>query len=282
MNNSQERVEHAANVGAAAVSPSFNTDAAVAASEENRGVQLSNSGWSMGHFHSRQADLRETMCSADVLRADRHDTTTWTLEENGIFTVSSCCNFLKNRRSPLGPANRFDSVFKDIWKAEVPIKVKAFGWRSFLNKIPTKDSLLKRGIIISLNANCVLCEETSETLTHSLLRCRYVDIVWKEMAEWIGMTYSCIEDLKKNFLFWSDFCRSKKVKKGKEGTIWLVILWSIWLRRNVIVFNNSSWNSRDVVWSCKALIWRWSYIGKITRANCNFYEFSNNPLFYLS
>ncbi|XP_058732291.1 uncharacterized protein LOC131603867 [Vicia villosa] len=228
------------------------------------------------------ATLAHLLSQAD-LKLEQQDTAYWKQEEDGVFYVSSCYYVLSRRHIPFGPANRYDSVFEHIWKAEVPLKVKAFRLRSFLNKIPTKDLLLNRGILnSSSNLDCVLCEELNETLLHSFLLCRNVAIVWKEMAEWIGLNFNSIDDFKENFWYWSNFCRAKKVKRGIEGIVWLAIIWSIWLCRNDIVFNNSSWNSKDVEWSCKALIWRWSYIGKITHSNYNFYEFSNNSLFYLN
>lgn len=77
--------------------------------------------------------------------------------------------------------------------------------------------------------------------------CLNTVIVWKEMADWIRLPFNCFLDLKEIFLYWSSFRRAKKVKRGKEGFVWLAILWSLWLRRNDTVFNNSTWNSRDAV-----------------------------------
>ncbi|XP_058782980.1 uncharacterized protein LOC131657621 [Vicia villosa] len=181
------------------------------------------------------------------------------------------------------PPNRFDFVYSNLWKVEVPNKVKAFGWRCFKNKIPTRDSLLKKGILLaSLNLMCVFCDEVSESPSRSFMMCRHSGKVWKDMAEWIGMDYCNPMDFKESFWVWSSFCHQKKVKKGKEGVVWLAILWSLWLSRNEIIFNSSPCNAHDLIWSCKVLVWRWSGIEKITHPNCNFYELSKNPLFYLS
>ncbi|XP_058784312.1 uncharacterized protein LOC131659088 [Vicia villosa] len=198
-------------------------------------------------------------------------------------SIGAMGGWIDGQHIPLGPENRFDMAFMAIWKVEAHLKVKAFGWRCFLNKVPTKDSLLSKGILnSSSNLECTFYDEFHESLYHSFLSCWNAGIVWREMSDWIGKTFRSILDFKEDFWYWSSYCRAKKVKRGKEGTVWLAIIWSLWSRRNDIVFNNATWNSRDVVWSYKALIWRRSYIGKITHPNCNFYEFSNNPLFYLS
>ncbi|XP_058752626.1 uncharacterized protein LOC131625814 [Vicia villosa] len=192
-----------------------------------------------------------------VVSVNQPDGAVWRKHDDGVFSVSSCYNLLCRNYIPFGPANCFDSAFVALWKVDVPLKVKAFGWRSFLNKVPTKDALLHRGILnSSSNLDCVTCNIFSESLQHSFLLCRNTATVWMEMSEWIGLGYTNFLDFKESFLYWSSFCRVKKVKRGKEGVIWLAIIWSIWLHRNDVVFNDTSWNSRDVVWNCKALIWR--------------------------
>lgn len=40
-------------------------------------------------------------------------------------------------------------TFKILWKAQVPFKIKAFGWKTFLNRLLSKDHLRRRGIISS-------------------------------------------------------------------------------------------------------------------------------------
>lgn len=69
-----------------------------------------------------------------------------------------------------GPPNRFDFGFDSLWKVKVPVKIKAFVWRCFLDRIPMKDSLFFRGIIpSSSNLYCVFCGVVLESFLHSLL-----------------------------------------------------------------------------------------------------------------
>ncbi|XP_058726906.1 uncharacterized protein LOC131598307 [Vicia villosa] len=173
-----------------------------------------------------------------TLSPSRADSARWKILSDGHYTVASCYHFLCSFYVPFGPANRFDSAFLDIWKLDAPLKVKAFGWRCFINKLPTKDSLLNKGIISNTsNMECVFCADYNESLLHSFLSCRNAGVVWREMAEWIGLPFKVGFDFKEWFIYWSSFCRSKKVKVAKVGIVWLAILWSLWLRRNDIVFN---------------------------------------------
>ncbi|XP_058752825.1 uncharacterized protein LOC131626023 [Vicia villosa] len=129
---------------------------------------------------------------------------------------------------------------------QVPLKVRFFGWRCLLDRIPSKEKLLDKNMLnFATNSNCVFCNDMLESSSHLIMNCRVVQLVWKDMAEWLDLEFN--------------------------------IIWSMWMCRNHIIFNNNVWNVSDMVWSCKALVWRWA-LGKIIQSNCNFYEFSKNPL----
>ncbi|XP_058761794.1 uncharacterized protein LOC131635206 [Vicia villosa] len=219
---------------------------------------------------------------ADLPLTEGPDATKWRLEDSGSYSVASCFNEIRKLSFPFGPVNRFDFIYSLIWKVDVPLKVKAFGWRCFKYKIPTRNALLIRGIpLSSSNLVCVLCDESNESVPHLLLDWRIAEAVWFNMSLWIGMNLVKANDIMESFWNWNYFC-FKKVRKDKEGCIWLAIVWTLWLNRNDIIFNNSICNVNDLVWSCKMLVWRWSFVGKTSNSPCNFYEFCKSPLYYLS
>src|SRR3954469_2708508 len=117
-----------------------------------------------------------------------------------------------------GPPNCFDFVTPFVWKGDIPLKVKAFGWRCFKHRIPTKVLLKNRGILLS-NSNllCPLCDDGLESPVHLFFSCKKADDVWKDMANWIGLVNYKEVDFKESFWTWRSFCRSKKVSKGKVG-----------------------------------------------------------------
>lgn len=173
------------------------------------------------------------LLAAAATTVGRTDTVRWLPSSNDSFTVSSCYKILSNSFVPFGLSNRYDSVFASIWKMEVPIKVKALGWRCFLNKIPTRDNLLVRGILnSSFNLSCVFCE-VGESSIHSFLCCRKVFEVWKEMTDWIDMPFHPIIGFKASFWHCSSPCFRLNIKRGKVGCVWLAIVWSLWLRRTI-------------------------------------------------
>ncbi|XP_058767768.1 uncharacterized protein LOC131641483 [Vicia villosa] len=102
------------------------------------------------------------------------DAVSWTFGIDTTFTVASCYQFNLMDFIPYGPVNKHDEAFGILWKAEVPFKIKAFGWRLFLDRLPTKELLMYRGIPISLdNLKCVFCGFCVENRNHSFLR-----VIW--------------------------------------------------------------------------------------------------------
>ncbi|XP_058776714.1 uncharacterized protein LOC131651051 [Vicia villosa] len=98
---------------------------------------------------------------------DSKDEVEWLLDLNSGYTVSSCYCFYASRRIPYGPPVKCEEAFNLIWKADVPFKIKAFGWRLFLNRLPTKDLLVYRGINLNHdNLMCVFCNSHVEEADH--------------------------------------------------------------------------------------------------------------------
>src|SRR4051812_28366845 len=131
---------------------------------------------------------------------------------------------------------------------DVPTKIKSFGWRCFIDRLPTRRALSYRSILPFSNTSgvfCCLCEEIGG---HMLLLCHSVNLVWRKIAEWIGFDNYKAEDIKESFMKWYKFGKKSKVRKGKEGVVWLAMIWYLWTARNEIVFRGDTWNISDIVW----------------------------------
>src|SRR4051812_49216630 len=86
------------------------------------------------------------------------DSVLWFAEPDNSFTVRSCYTLFNFFHLPRGPDLFLVRVFSLIWKLEIPIKIKFFGWRCLLDRLPTRDLLLFRGINISSPNVCGFCE----------------------------------------------------------------------------------------------------------------------------
>ncbi|XP_058764099.1 uncharacterized protein LOC131637526 [Vicia villosa] len=195
---------------------------------------LDDGFWEWGDFGVAEASIL-----ADVLVAVQHlrsfvgsvqpvtvgtDAVGWAAKADRRFSVKSCYSIFNTFHVPFGPDMEFYNSFGCIWKLEVPQNIKAFGWRCFLNRLPTKDLLLRRGISFANSFACVCCGLERESLNHLLLDCGVSALIWKEIAIWLGYVDFYYEGcIMGSFMKWYGFCKSNKVKSGKEGTIWLSI-----------------------------------------------------------
>jgi hypothetical protein len=55
--------------------------------------------------------------------------------------------------------------------AYLPLKMGITIWRMFQNKIPLKDDLLKRGVLIKLQTNCAYGCRVTEIASHIFFEC---------------------------------------------------------------------------------------------------------------
>lgn len=173
-------------------------------------------------------------------------------------------------------------AFDLLWRNLVLVKIKAFGWRIFLNKVATKDQLKKRGSCLPLNdRNCVMCSQPEEDLNHILFDCLFSSKVWVLVGDWSGCGISYVGNTWKHFLSWCEMTYNQS-RKGKSGLIWLAVVWSILKVKNYIIFNNAKCNLNDNFENIKFLALKLSCIGEIPYSNSNFYDFSMSPFAYAS
>ncbi|XP_058755156.1 uncharacterized protein LOC131628330 [Vicia villosa] len=148
------------------------------------------------------------------------DSAIWSLDEEKGFTVASCYSRYASLRISFGPPNRCDEALELLWKMEVPFKIKVFDWRLFMNRLPTKDLLMHRGInFTSSNLNCVFCDMHLKEMDHVFFKCNVIKIVWKEIASWVDFMGWKEEGCIPFFMEWHTLSRAKRVKIGKLGVL---------------------------------------------------------------
>ncbi|XP_058732744.1 uncharacterized protein LOC131604314 [Vicia villosa] len=184
-----------------------------------------------------------------------NDVVKWEAEKDSIFSVKSCFLFYVDSFIPRGPYEKHDGAYSLIWKTNTPFKTKVFGWRILIDRLPTKELLLKRGISFTTSSsNCEFCGIALESLEHVFFKCSIVKLIWRKIAEWIGLLDVTEEDPKGSFMLWYQFCKSMKMKEGRLSCIWLAITWSIWLVRNGIIFRRDGWSVHNLIWNIKSLV----------------------------
>jgi hypothetical protein len=66
--------------------------------------------------------------------------------------------------------------YTELWKWQLPLKVKLFIWLMLEQKILTWENLAKRGIIGP--SRCVLCGNNEETMYHLFVECSFTKDIW--------------------------------------------------------------------------------------------------------
>lgn len=83
--------------------------------------------------------------------------------------------------SPGGDEGIFQWM-KLLWKV-IPAKISAFSWKTFRERIATKDNLLRRGICDSVGTGvCSMCLGPTESSNHELFSCPVAILVWQAIG----------------------------------------------------------------------------------------------------
>jgi hypothetical protein len=102
-------------------------------------------------------------------------------------------------------------VFETIWKSPAPLKVTAFSWQAFLDRISTKTNLFRRGVVREVEATgCSLCGVGVETSIHLLLHCNVASAVWYRICKWLGFSLVNSPNLFISLASFVAFARKKK------------------------------------------------------------------------
>ncbi|XP_058759067.1 uncharacterized protein LOC131632311 [Vicia villosa] len=157
-----------------------------------------------------------------------------------------------------------------MWNLKLPPKIKVFTWRLFIDRLPTRDNLLKRGVTSVVCPNCVMCGSSLESSSHLFFFCQEVKAVWNYVFTWLDIAEEITVD---------DFLRFEVIQEKALGGkrriainfVWIATLWCIWLMRNAMIFRGEIFSFEVVCTNIVFLSWRWLGCG-YTKFKPNYYE----------
>jgi hypothetical protein len=160
------------------------------------------------------SDLLETI-STMVLSDDR-DRWGWSFNDGGEFTVKSTYGAVLNLFVPLDPIGLVDpKAFGLLWKCLAPSKVKAFAWQLLLNRILTRQNLLRRQIQLQEGYQlCVWCGLESESSLHLFLYCDFARQVLIDVFSWLSLNFILPHNLVSILSFLQSYPGRKNKMKG--------------------------------------------------------------------
>ncbi|XP_057418998.1 uncharacterized protein LOC130713229 [Lotus japonicus] len=195
------------------------------------------------------------------------DAWVWMPSNVGIYSVNSAYHFLQEPTLP-----DTDEALVSIWHSFAPSNVKGFAWRVLLDRFASRENLLKRQVITSLaDAQCALCNDYVETGFHLLFSCTFSLSVWQGCLHWLGCSFiqpSSARDHLSHFRFGIN-----KLQQRLALSIWLAVIWSVWLARNEVVFRGGAANIDSVLELVKRRSWQWN------KANMKGFSYSSSDWF---
>jgi hypothetical protein len=212
---------------------------------------------------------------------DAEDRHRWIPSSNGVFSVKCAYLDLINRSAMV---NLDDSVVRSLelmWKNNVPSKISIFGWRLLLEKLPTREALFDKGIIINNNEKCcVFCSNNDESIFHVFIQCNFTTTVWHKILNWMGLNFFNSISVQQHFISFEELIKSKanKVTKRYRHIIWLATTWCIWRWRNNIIFRHDRVNFSSLVDQIIYMSWFWFSARSRSNVVISFDSWLINPL----
>ncbi|XP_057774769.1 uncharacterized protein LOC130993749 [Salvia miltiorrhiza] len=132
-----------------------------------------------------------------------------------------------------------------LWENYIPVRRSITCWRVILNRLPTRDKLIRQGLI-SPNY-CSLCFHEAEDLNHIFWSCDKIQPVWTEFLGWFNqMDGRLCADIHSFLIFsWSIKVSSQINALWKLGVI--SVIWAIWNARNKSHFDGVAFHGRAIL-----------------------------------
>ncbi|GKC18528.1 RNA-directed DNA polymerase, eukaryota [Tanacetum coccineum] len=179
-----------------------------------------------GGVEADQLDNIMEMVQSKVL-SDIDDRWIWDLNGEGVFRVKDARDLLDEALLPkVNVATR--------WIKTVPIKVNIFAWKMFLDRIPTRSNLVRRGVMVS-STLCSVCNTSVENSSHLFFCCDVAISVSRLICRWWNLHWSPCGSYSE-WLEWFKSIRLGSKCKGILEGVFYVSWWCLWNFRNNLLF----------------------------------------------
>ncbi|KAK9670180.1 hypothetical protein RND81_13G183600 [Saponaria officinalis] len=195
----------------------------------------------------------------------------WWPDRKGLFSIKTAYMLGRMRpslawRSMLGSGS--DGYWKEIWKLQVPPKLKHFLWRTCSDSLAVRANLHKRHINVS--PICAICQEAEETVVHALLDCSCIRQIWCSIDSRITINPNLYQYFKDIFTY------IHQRYKGLELNIILARLWACWTIRNHKYFEQEEIKPELVVVGFGKMVLEYNAIMEAERHNMKARENESN------
>ncbi|KAF9615683.1 hypothetical protein IFM89_026065 [Coptis chinensis] len=172
-------------------------------------------------------DYAQRILSIPILANQQVDSRFWAPNKYGLYTVKSAYHKILERVDLDLVSDKWE--FKEVWKLNVPYKVRFFIWQGLQHVISTADILHMHHF--ATDEYCVLCGFEKESHIHLFVHCPFVRSLWFGV-DIHPLIYTAITSSFHDWLV--EVARSVSRLPEKENLLTKVasVLWNIWLARN--------------------------------------------------
>ncbi|KVH96764.1 Endonuclease/exonuclease/phosphatase [Cynara cardunculus var. scolymus] len=196
----------------------------------------------------------------------------WALDSHGTLPVSSM-------RAAYDDLSLHQVSFQTSWWVNwVPTKINILAWRLLHKRLPTKNNLIKRGVVC-LSSLCPLCECAEEDEEHLFIGCSISRQLLKDLCIWWKVDIGQVNSIGNLLDRSSEVAATSMCKKAFIGVVY-GFFWIIWILRNHKIFLAPNQNSASfLVGQLQAYSYFWfkNRASKDVMAN-SWIEWCNSPM----
>ncbi|KAJ9188986.1 hypothetical protein P3X46_000330 [Hevea brasiliensis] len=176
----------------------------------------------------------------------RKDKLVWKLATNGTFSVHSLYSCLINASTQVSFCS------SSLWQGLLPPKVELLVWLACRDRLCCRGRLSSINIISPSQSGFPLCSDASESVSYLFLHCYHSWRLWNWFFSWWDLKFCLPKTVDAllnqwNSLYYGNFQRKFWLN------LFYAIVWSLWLSRNDMVFNNKE---TDTISLCSLILVR--------------------------
>ncbi|KAK2634297.1 hypothetical protein Ddye_029089 [Dipteronia dyeriana] len=187
-----------------------------------------------GGWDTQKLNENFLQCDVDdilriLIRASNYrDMIIWQFEGSGVYSVKSGYWLERESMARIGTLTSSLSLqwWRKLWKLYMPLKIKIFIWRACHDWILTLSNLRNRGM--SMNRNCLVCNQAEKSTFHALLMCGKAKEVRREWMVMKTMNYKACCNF---FDLITDMAKHTNTKENL--VLFCIICWKLWCLHNL-------------------------------------------------
>ncbi|XP_058784991.1 uncharacterized protein LOC131659888 [Vicia villosa] len=202
----------------------------------------------------------------------------WAMDEEAGFSVKACAEEFRKRGTVVGLQSDVLSKLGFMWKLKVPSKVSIFAWRYILGRLPTRDQLNNRRILVGDRDCCyAFYFNAMENSNHLFVSCPFTSRILIKVGDWLGNLVTLTNVELRSYVDHFDKIKAIDERLTVE-VIWLAVLWNLWMMRNAILFNSYIFNFDECYSAIVLVSWKWFRLVNVSSTAYNFHFLNTLPL----